>query len=520
MPKNQKPSSAPVSQPSPSPFASASFWLKVFVISQLLLLALEFSPDFSTNGDDAHYYLLGKSLFSGNGYRELFDPNNAIHTQYPPFFPALLGMADVFTHTPLLPKLVVGLLCAGTLLLLFRYIRPISPHLAIPVVLFTAFSSPIAGHGTLLMSEIPYLFATLAALTLYELSRNDAKMGFLFWIATLASLCPVLIRSAGLAFSAAWLLCAIFDKRYKLAGAHIVLFLAITLLLRLATDWNSPYMDQLFRKNQYDPELGFASAGEMITRVWQNFNGYLFSIIPQAITGVPLQKNSAQLLSLVLMVPAAIGWIRNFAAPTRFLSIYLLLYGVIICMWQTQWSGIRFIIPILPFIMLFIFQGLYLILEFIFGRSSKKAAKPLKPSLSPELIIVAAIVLALFNIKDHYSNLKNGHALTSDWKNFYSSADWIRLNTPSDAIVVNRKPELFYLRSQRKGFVYPYSHDVEKVVAGLRDGKARYCVLDNFAWTRTSERYLYPAIMSHPELFKVVYSLRNPDTYVLEVRAP
>jgi len=45
-------------------------------------------------------------------------------------------------------------------------------------------------------------------------------------------------------------------------------------------------------------------------------------------------------------------------------------------------------------------------------------------------------------------------------------------------------------------------------------------VLDNFSWTNTSPRYLFPAIMSHPELFKVVYSLRNPDTYVLEFRTP
>ena len=112
--------------------------------------------------------------------------------------------------------------------------------------------------------------------------------------------------------------------------------------------------------------------------------------------------------------------------------------------------------------------------------------------------------------------IKKNSQISGDWKNFYSCADWVRLNTPPHAIVANRKPELFYLRSLRKGFVYPFSHDVEKVITGLKQGGARYCIFDDFSWTSTTIRYLYPAIMSHPEMFRVVYSLRSPDTYVLE----
>jgi hypothetical protein len=520
MSKNRKSPSAPAPQPSSSPYTSPAFWLKIFIISQLLLLAIEFSPDFSTNGDDARYYLLGKSLVSGNGYRDLFDPSNAVHTQYPPLFPALLGITDAFTNSPLLPKIAVGLLSAVILLLLSYYVRAQFPVLVIPLVLFTAFSSSIASHATLLMSEIPYLFATLAALLLYERSRTKPDWGVLFFAATIVSLCPVFIRSAGLAFSAAWVLCALLDKRFKFAGAHVILFIGISLLLRAATDWDSPYVDQLFRKNQYDPELGFVTVGEMAVRIGQNIRIYLFSIIPQAISGLPLQKNNALPLSLAVMVPAAIGWIRNFMLPTRFISIYLLFYAMIICMWQTQWSGIRFIIPVLPFIALFMFLGLDTIIEFAIGFSKGKTARPAKPAIIPGLILAVSIALTLFNVKDHLNLIKTGATLTNDWKNFYSCADWIRLNAPSDAIVVNRKPELFYLRAQRKGFVYAYSHDVEKVVAELKRGHARYCVLDNFSWTNTSPRYLFPAIMSHPELFRVVYSLRNPDTYVLEFRTP
>jgi hypothetical protein len=508
-------SAGSVHRPLP-PYALPGFWVRVLVVTQLLFLAAEFSPDLSTNGDDARYYLLGKSLLAGNGYRDLYDPANAIHTQYPPLFPALLGIADAVTHSPLLPKLLIGLLSAGILLLLWRYTRQRFAVIALALALFTALSSSIAGHATLLMSEIPFLFATLAALMLYECSRKIPGMGVLFWAATLVSLCPVFIRSAGLAFSAAWVLCALFDKRYKLAAAHGLLFIGITLLLRLSTEWDSPYVDQLFRKNQYDPELGFVTAAEMAARIGQNVRLYLFSITPHAVLGIPLSKNSALTASIAILIPAAIGWIRNFMLPTRFISIYLLLYAGTIGMWQVQWSSVRFLIPVLPFIALFLFLGVQTIVEF-FARRCNIA---LPPQRLAGIAIAVALLLSIANVTEHLRQIKTGSSLTQDWKNFYSCADWIRLNTPSDAIVVNRKPELFYLRAQRKGFVYPFSHDVEKVVAGLEQGGARYCVLDNFSWTNTSARYLFPAIMSHPERFKVVYSLRNPDTYILEFRTP
>ena len=79
-------------QTHPSDSRSPQFWLKIFIVVQLTLLAVEFSPDLSTNGDDAHYYLLGKSLMCGNGYRDLYDPANPVQTQFPPVFPALLGL--------------------------------------------------------------------------------------------------------------------------------------------------------------------------------------------------------------------------------------------------------------------------------------------------------------------------------------------------------------------------------------------------------------------------------------------
>jgi hypothetical protein len=120
------------------------------------------------------------------------------------------------------------------------------------------------------------------------------------------------------------------------------------------------------------------------------------------------------------------------------------------------------------------------------------------------------------NIHYHLTLDNPAERTTRDWVNFYSCADWVRNNTPADAVVMNRKQELFYQRSQRKGCMYPYTHSVEKIIAYMRETGVTHIVYDSFFWTGTTHKYLYPVLRSHPELFRVVYRLQNPDTFVLE----
>jgi hypothetical protein len=504
----------------PTITASPHFWMKLFIIAQLLLLGLEFSPDFSTNGDDAKYYLLGKSLFSGNGYRALFDPQNTVESLYPPLFPGLIGFVGMISNSPLLPKIAVGIISGCIILLLFYYVRPLGSIMHLPVLLVSSLSFSYASHATLLMSEIPYLFVTLAALLLLEGYRRRGGMGVWFWAAAIVSVAPAFIRTVGVTFSAAWILTTILDKKYKQAVAHALLLIVAMLLLRSVTGWHSDYAQALFSKNIYDPELGLVTTGELISRIGQNIQLLLFSLFPRALLGIGLDKTVALVFSLFFTILAGIGWARNFKLPTRFLSYYLVFYAGMITLQQTQWVCERFFIPFIPFIALFIFLGLETVLRFLFPSPSKPDQSSVTSRFRSGVLWVAAIGMTVLNFSGHLQAIKMNTGLPGDWKNFYSCADWVRLNTPNDAIVVNRKPELFYLRSVRKGFVYPFSHDVEKVIAGIKKGGARYCILDNFAWTNTTARYLFPAILSHPEMFRVVYSLRNPDTYVLEFRTP
>jgi hypothetical protein len=141
-----------------------------------------------------------------------------------------------------------------------------------------------------------------------------------------------------------------------------------------------------------------------------------------------------------------------------------------------------------------------------------------KPSLINKILVWAIILLiAAVNIHFQPSNLHYKKRLGRDWLNFYSCADWIRINTPPGANVMCRKPELFYVRSKHPGIVYPFTRNTKKIIDAMDSSHVSYVILDSFAWTGTSAEYLYPAIAANPERFKIVYTLNNPPTIVYEV---
>ena len=129
------------------------------------------------------------------------------------------------------------------------------------------------------------------------------------------------------------------------------------------------------------------------------------------------------------------------------------------------------------------------------------------------------VLIAALNIS---AGLRTGgnKPYSKDWKNYFSCADWIRHNTPENTLVMCRKQRLFYLRGLRKTVVYPYSHNVENIYKFIDEKNVDYVLYDGFFWTKTSIKYLYPAIISNPHKFEIVYHLPDPDTYVLKVRRP
>jgi hypothetical protein len=508
---------------------SPSAWVRVLIIFQLVLLAVQFTPDLSTNGDDARYYLLGKAIHDGKGFRQIQHPGAPVENTYPAVFPLFLSFLDIFSDSILLAKIAQCILGACVTLLAFLLFRVYSKNLLIPVVALCAGSATLMQFSTSLMSEIPYLFFSLLALYLYELSVRDPKKAWLFWLTIIISVFPMHCRSVGLAFSASWVLTTIFTKRYRYAAAHAGLLVLTVAVFHMLTSWENSYLLQILQKNTYDPESGLVKPAELVQRILENIKAYGSILLQRALIPFPFpaSKGLQAVVTWAFLVSILLGWVRSLFGPMRFLSLYVFMYFGILLMWQTQWSSERFVAGVIPFLFFFLLFGLEGIIGVFAGQKKgtpffarlKYAATALQRpmAVSQGVIWIAAAFILACNVAFAAMYLRKSQALGPDWKNFYSCADWMRINTPSDAVVMNRKAELFYIRAKRAGVMYTYSHDVNKIMREIDSTHVDYVVLDNFAWTATTRQYLYPVLQSFQDRFQMVYVLNNPPTAIYKV---
>jgi hypothetical protein len=508
---------------------SPTLWVKVILVGQMVLLGLQFTPNISTNGDDAVYYILGKSLASGHGYRNIHLAGSPIATSYPIVFPAFLAITHFITNTPLLAKIFVA--CFGCLVTLasFYLFRRWAAWSSVPLVLIVGSIAVLNQHALELLSEIPYVALTLISLILLDLSYKAPNKKWLFWLAIVVSVLPMNCRSIGMAFSGAFIIANIWNKKFNYAIAHCVVLAGTIVCFKMLTSWNTPYLLQLFQVNSYDPEQGYASVSEMISRVMTNIGKYSSEILPESLFPSFSHANQTIIKPLGVGISFLIGLscLRSFFQPFRIVGFYAIFYCGILSLWQSQWSSGRFLAGILPFLLFLFFCGISTVWEFVnkIKYSEKSLLRnvfinnPLS-SLSKSYVVflwVIAFLLMFDNIGFQIENTDQRKQFSRDWINFFSCADWIRQNTPQDALIVSRKTEHVYLRSLRQGILYPFSHDKNIVIAEIKKQHASYILVDGFFWTGTTQRYLYPALQSHPEMYRIVYALRNPDTYVLQI---
>ncbi len=518
----------PVENTQAFPFLSRippSAWIRVLIVLQLALLAWEFYPDLSTNGDDARYYLLGQALREGKGYTQIQLPGNPPEVGYPIAFPLLLAAVSFVSNSIMAAKIFLALCGVTVTLLCYQLFKNHMKRLLVPMLVLCAASSLLLEFSSSIMSEVPFLLFSLLALILYERSAANPKNAWLFWLTIVVSVVPMHCRSVGLAFSAAWILTTLASKRYRFAFAHIAVLAVTVVVFHIFTSWQNSYTFYLLQKNAYAPDLGFVTPADMIARIGQNIKSYATMIVSQSLIPLPYgtSASSAGLLSILCVALIFAGWVRGFFGRMRFASMYVFLYFGILLMWQVQWTSERFVVGILPFLYFFLLNGIAAILGLLpsakgKGLLAKFTSDSDNLSRGGEIVVWAVVAIVGFvNIYNQPTQLHLKRYLGPDWRNFYSCADWVRINTPPDAVVMSRKAELFYVRSKRAGLMYPMTHDTRRIVNTIDSANVSYVVLDNFSWTGTSAQYLYPAIRDNMDRFRPVYALNDPPTVVYEV---
>jgi hypothetical protein len=524
-------------------------------------------------GDNAGYYIYGKAMAKGVGYTAIHTKESPPGNHFPPGYSALIaGVMKVFDGKINTIKTANGFFMYAALFVLFFLFRALTKniHLSFVACLFAIYNFHLLEYSTIMMSEISFVLFSAISLLLFVLTDFEKAVyknwKFLLFILVLTF--AFYIRTLGISLVISFSLILLFQKRWAYVGTMVVCFFFLVLpwQIRSANLGGSPYVKQLAQKNPYRPELGPMEIGDWPDRVLMNVKRYLAleisnSVLPfetidykQAVRQLKKEAGTLQsqtdpatgkkkdvqkeltheeklasaakrgmpdakvevtttdyIISLILLILMAIGLAR-LKDYKILIGLYLAGTFAILFLWPEAWYGIRFMLPVVPILIMLALHGVVQIPEYLSVLLKKK--NPWILAIILPFIMFFTFYGKLDKRVDELETRAKG-VYISKFKNYFDIASWSNKNLPKDAIVACRKGQLFYLYGNRWISGFRNTLDKEELIKILYDRGVTHVVLDQLGYASTS-RYLYPAIKRYPAKFKVIYQLKKPDTYIME----
>jgi hypothetical protein len=481
----------------------------------LLLTLLTFLPQPHTGGDNAAYITLARSLLERQAYLSLYDPAAPPHTQYPPVFPGLLAFGMMIGLRPFAGlKILISLMSAAAVTLSFLWIlRRRRPVLALAAGAILALSPGVLELAHWVLSDVPFWFFTMLALWGFERARPDQRA---HWGAAIAAtVLAYFTRSAGLPLLLGAFVWLIWRRNWRplaiLAG--IAVPLAFLWWLRAQGQGGVDYVSQFWFVNPYEPALGRIGVSDLFTRAIENANKYVRIHLPMLL--IARTNALALLLALGVTGLALVGWVRRLRRPAL-AEIFLPLYVGLLLIWPAVWSGERFLLPALPVLLYFAGDAL----ARVASRVRRGSAFRVGVAATAVLIVamMPAQVTAIRASSECTLEFRAGErfpCLPPAWRDWFGVAEWARTSLPDDAVVLSRKPRLFYVLGDRPGTYYPMSDQPGELLRVAGEAGARYIVFDHL--DGLSQRYLVPAVLGRVRAFCLVYDSPFDHTLVLGI---
>lgn len=533
--------------------------LLLLVVCGLLLIGLwlaQVHPYLNVANDAGRYMTLGKSLAATGELRLINDPRQPLDTLYPPAFPAVIAFwLRVTGRAPgdvvLLVKITQLLFLLAVLPLLLRLLEAarLPFRYCVGALLIAACSPVFASYANEVLSEAPFMLLCLASVTLVErdlrsvmkkeeTEEGSAEATAVWWQRILALACAVgafLIRTAGIALLLSQ--CVWFWRRFGWKWGLAALLVTLT----AAGGWqmrnrrivkNAPpgvhystYIDQFTLRDPMRPGAGRIQPNlkGLLLRAYEGFPPYL-GMIPRSIlhsmsrhspVWFPVFYLLAVPMGVLILFGCGVAWRRGLQLSAGFPAFFWLFAA----MWP--WRDPRFLVPLMPFFLLFLFLSLDTAEKWLAPRIGVKAVHGV-------LLAFAALLLAYFAqvhgnvIRAERRPLASGYAFgrTPEEGGFFAAADWLRKNTPPDSIVMGRPAYLLYLYSDRVTTqIEPHPNPRVQELAYMKPNRVRYIVEDTWTWASTA-KYIDPYIRDYGSNWRLAWEDRGSGVRIWERIVP
>jgi hypothetical protein len=499
----------------------------------------------SKGGDDAEYIVRAHSLITDFAYP----------TFQGPLYPFVLSVfVWIFGISLPLLKFLSVLFAVGQFYFIFKtYHKNIIPG----AIFYTAFFLTATNAYVLYYASQTYseaLFMLIQSILVYYFIRNfiegfDEGVGLnnnykKYLITGLLIFLAGMTRSVGYAGLGAIVLYLLIQRQWRSAG-----FISLSLgffyglfdiLKRLIWNFSESQFklqaDQLLLKDPYYPEKGTEDLAGFAMRFIDNSQIYLSKYFFIYIGFRPdiTNINTTLTIFVFILFGLALFWAFKKNKTILFTGIYVgVMFAVTFFMLQTRWDSSRLVVTYFPFVMVFIFSGLYYLLTF-------KQFKDFQFIYILFIIIVLMVslnrtgdkVIEQIPVIKHNLQGDKYYGLTPDWINYIQMAEWVGNNIPPDAVVASRKPSIDRIYGNRKflGIYRVPNENPDSLLANLKKNNVKYVMVGSLRKyeqkktefvINTIHRYLYFIQTKYPNAIRQIHQIGNDEaSFLFEIQYP
>jgi hypothetical protein len=537
--------------------------LPLVILGSCLLSAGAFRFDkFGFYRDDSMYVVMAKALASDVGYRVISLPNEPVQAKSPPFYPLLLSL--IWRMDPRFPGNVgwmAALSMAATLAFLgltWRYLvknAHASRLEALVVVGLMGLNWRTIVLASGVYSEMVYAALSVAGLYLVDEYERRRRMWLVGAVAGLIIGSAFLTRSAGIALLLA-MACYYAIRRFRggavpiaTAGLVVVAWFAWGRLhAPTATDVNAGFYESYL--TTFTEVLGGQQTHDamrlirgILGVVATNAIGLIVMSVPIVCLGLTYGV-VAKFTAGFLLVAAAIlsfvvgGFISQFREEVRLMHVYVVWYVVVHLFWPYS-SYDRFLMPILPFLLLFLVGEIAALSRWISDRLKSQVLVARR--FSAVTIAIAVLVPGSVVAYGYVSGLHDLLGRSSIGKTAGPSSDdkeaiaWILANTQASDVLICYRDPLYYLYTGRKAARSTLSREgglLDEEKSGEERSRAFFRIIDDNAGDyivltssdfdlepepETKREGLREFVEQHPERFELAFRSSDGKSFVYKI---
>jgi hypothetical protein len=500
--------------------------------------------------DDGVYVVLAKALATDQGYRIISLPGEPAQIKSPPLYPFLLSLIwrayPQFPHnlTAMMVLSVIATLCF--LVLSYRYLVSkgyATVWQAVSIIALSSINVNTIIFSTSILSDMLYAAISIAGLSLAE---KDEKIKGRLATGTVLGIVlglAFLVRSSAITVMIAVAVYYALRKEWRralfpvaVAGLFIVGWVAWCYFNRTSAGGVNAAYHESYLSTLTDVVSGLTHDESGLTvflrLVGKNILGLILISVPMVCSGfnyygLPSFGGFLPVISIVFILLIffliAAGFLRHSSRGIRLLHIYLVAYLGLHLLWPYATYN-RFLIPLLPFLLLFLITELGVLgiaIRRALGSPSQLAGRISATGLS--LILFLLLGFTMYNYgSGMYWSFASMKKIANDASEDEQLITWIDTHTdPSDVLLCERDP-IYYLYTGRKatrtsplkegqvieGELSSIDQYKEVILNIINENNARYVILTRSKSENEADlnEKSYSAIIEeHPEKFLPVF---------------